>query len=52
MLAEPQLPGDSNNSEQTAVTSTSDITGGSLDYLVANAAYMTEWDVYEPIGAL
>ncbi|KAK8075821.1 hypothetical protein PG997_010484 [Apiospora hydei] len=28
------------------------ITGGSLDYLIANAAYVSEFDAYDPIGVL
>ncbi|PFH62258.1 hypothetical protein XA68_14389 [Ophiocordyceps unilateralis] len=31
---------------------TAEITGGSLDYLVANAGYVSHWDAYEAIGVL
>ncbi|KAL7944098.1 hypothetical protein V8C42DRAFT_358778 [Trichoderma barbatum] len=35
-----------------SVAATAKITGGSLDYLIANAAYVSEFDAYDPIGAL
>ncbi|UKZ78450.1 hypothetical protein TrVFT333_006190 [Trichoderma virens FT-333] len=35
-----------------AVTATAQITGGVLDYLVANAAYISEFDAYDSIGVL
>lgn len=35
-----------------AATDTSAITGGRLDYLIANAAYVPQWDAYDPIGDL
>ncbi|CAG9951082.1 unnamed protein product [Clonostachys rosea f. rosea IK726] len=37
---------------KTAVAATSEITGGSLDYLIANAANVSKWDAYDPIGVL
>ncbi|RYP08519.1 hypothetical protein DL764_001850 [Monosporascus ibericus] len=37
---------------QQAVVETAKITGGSLDYLVANAGYVTQLDAFEPIGVL
>jgi NAD(P)-dependent dehydrogenase (short-subunit alcohol dehydrogenase family) len=37
---------------KATVADTAAVTGGSLDYLVANAAYMSTWDAYEPIGDL
>ncbi|RDA93283.1 hypothetical protein CP533_2048 [Ophiocordyceps camponoti-saundersi (nom. inval.)] len=37
---------------ENAARRTSQITGGSLDYLVANAGYVSHWDAYEPIGVL
>lgn len=38
------------SSLQTAADDTAAITGGSLDYLIANAAIMTPLDEYSPIG--
>ncbi|KAK7999305.1 hypothetical protein PG990_011905 [Apiospora arundinis] len=35
-----------------AAEDTAKITGGTLDYLIANAAYVTKFDAYEPIGVL
>ncbi|KXX75770.1 hypothetical protein MMYC01_207444 [Madurella mycetomatis] len=35
-----------------AVVDTSRITGGSLDYLIANAGIVTSFDAYDPIGVL
>ncbi|KXX73125.1 hypothetical protein MMYC01_209876 [Madurella mycetomatis] len=40
------------NALQNAVTDTAEITGGTLDYLIANAAYVSHWDAYDPIGVL
>ncbi|KAL6855664.1 hypothetical protein J3F83DRAFT_764230 [Trichoderma novae-zelandiae] len=37
---------------KNAVAATSKITGGTLDYLIANAAYVSEFDAYDPIGVL
>ncbi|GAB1319905.1 Short chain dehydrogenase [Madurella fahalii] len=37
---------------QQAAADTSRITGGSLDYLIANAASVTHFDAYDPIGLL
>ncbi|KAI8948682.1 hypothetical protein F4801DRAFT_591679 [Xylaria longipes] len=37
---------------KTAAADAAAITGGSLDYLVANAAYLTEMDTYDGIGAI
>lgn len=31
---------------------TTKITGGALDYLIANAALMSHWSAYLPIGIL
>ncbi|RYP37875.1 hypothetical protein DL767_002747 [Monosporascus sp. MG133] len=48
------LAGDLTNydSLKTAADETSAITGGSLDYLIANAAIMTPVDAYSPIGEI
>ncbi|KAI0409254.1 hypothetical protein F4802DRAFT_615719 [Xylaria palmicola] len=48
------IHGDLNNYEslQKAATDTAAITGGSLDYLIANASYLSLWDAYDPIGVL
>ncbi|GAB1317990.1 hypothetical protein MFIFM68171_08200 [Madurella fahalii] len=35
-----------------AVQDTATITGGTVDYLIANAAYVSTWDSYDPIGVL
>ncbi|KAI1377707.1 hypothetical protein F4677DRAFT_415282 [Hypoxylon crocopeplum] len=35
-----------------AVEDTAKITGGSLDYLIANAGYVSRFDAYDPIGVL
>ncbi|KAK4038360.1 NAD(P)-binding protein [Parachaetomium inaequale] len=40
------------NALQAAAAETARITGGSLDYLIANAALVTMFDTYDPIGAL
>ncbi|RFU76459.1 hypothetical protein TARUN_5815 [Trichoderma arundinaceum] len=37
---------------QDAVAATAAITGGALDYLIANAAYISKFDAYSPIGKL
>jgi hypothetical protein len=37
---------------QKAVQETAAITGGSLDYVIANAASLAKWSAYKPIGAL
>ncbi|KAK4063871.1 hypothetical protein Trihar35433_8579 [Trichoderma harzianum] len=37
---------------KNAVAATAQITGGALDYLIANAAYVSEYDAYDPIGVL
>ncbi|RDA83519.1 hypothetical protein CP532_4156 [Ophiocordyceps camponoti-leonardi (nom. inval.)] len=37
---------------ENAAKCSAKITGGSLDYLVANAGYVSHWDAYEPIGVL
>ncbi|VUC27907.1 unnamed protein product [Clonostachys rosea] len=37
---------------KASVAATSRITGGSLDYLIANGAYVSKWDAYDPIGVL
>jgi NAD(P)-dependent dehydrogenase (short-subunit alcohol dehydrogenase family) len=37
---------------QAAATDTEKITGGDLDYLVANAAFLSTWDQFDPIGDL
>ncbi|KIA75777.1 short-chain dehydrogenase [Aspergillus ustus] len=35
-----------------AAEATARITSGTLDYLIANAAYVSRWDAYDPIGTL
>ncbi|KAI0844098.1 putative short chain dehydrogenase [Daldinia vernicosa] len=35
-----------------AATETAGITGGSLDYLIGNAGYISHFDAYEPLGVL
>ncbi|PYH46711.1 NAD(P)-binding protein [Aspergillus saccharolyticus JOP 1030-1] len=37
---------------QTAATETAQITGGGLDYLIANAGVVSHFDAYDPIGVL
>jgi NAD(P)-dependent dehydrogenase (short-subunit alcohol dehydrogenase family) len=37
---------------QAAATDTKQITGGALDYLIANAAFLSTWDQFDPIGDL
>jgi NAD(P)-dependent dehydrogenase (short-subunit alcohol dehydrogenase family) len=43
---------DDYNSLEAAAAETAKITGGSLDYLIANAAYLTTYDQFDPIGVL
>lgn len=38
--------------QQRAVADTAKLTGGTLDYLIANAARLARWDLYGPIGVL
>ncbi|KAI0430778.1 hypothetical protein F5Y09DRAFT_330834 [Xylaria sp. FL1042] len=40
------------NAVKQAAEDTATLTGGSLDYLIANAAYVSKWDAYDPIGTL
>ncbi|RYP78227.1 hypothetical protein DL771_000704 [Monosporascus sp. 5C6A] len=40
------------NALKQAVAETAKITGGSLDYLVANAGYVSQFDAFDPIGVL
>ncbi|KAK5654588.1 hypothetical protein OQA88_7217 [Cercophora sp. LCS_1] len=40
------------NTLKAAAAETAKITGGSLDYLIANAAYVTGFDAFDPIGDL
>ncbi|KAH6656054.1 hypothetical protein BKA67DRAFT_562531 [Truncatella angustata] len=40
------------SSLQKAAGDTATITGGSLDYLIANGGYVPQWDAYDPIGTL
>ncbi|KAK7973189.1 NAD(P)-binding protein [Apiospora saccharicola] len=35
-----------------AATETAAITGGKVDYLIANGGYVPQWDAYDPIGEL
>ncbi|KAF5602428.1 uncharacterized protein FSUBG_7735 [Fusarium subglutinans] len=35
-----------------AVSETAKITGGSIDYLIANAAYVSKFDTFDPLGSL
>jgi NAD(P)-dependent dehydrogenase (short-subunit alcohol dehydrogenase family) len=48
------LYGDLDNykSLEAAAADTAKITGGGLDYLIANAAYLTMYDQFDPIGVL
>lgn len=48
------LHGDLNDyaSLSKAATETAAITGGKLDYLIANGGYVPQWDAYDPIGEL
>jgi NAD(P)-dependent dehydrogenase (short-subunit alcohol dehydrogenase family) len=41
-----------NTSYQTAVSETAKLTGGSLDYIIANAGLITPFDQYDGIGDL
>ena len=38
--------------EQSAAAETATITGGGLDYLIANAGFISSFDSYDPIGVL
>jgi hypothetical protein len=38
--------------DQKAVEDTAEITGGALDYVIANAAWQSTWSAYDPIGVL
>ncbi|WXC59754.1 hypothetical protein SNK03_005612 [Fusarium graminearum] len=60
---EREMPGRSNihtiqgeienyESVKNLIDETAKITGGSLDYIIANAAIQSEWSGYNPIGAL
>ncbi|TGJ82160.1 hypothetical protein E0Z10_g6611 [Xylaria hypoxylon] len=40
------------NTIKQAVGDTATLTGGALDYLIANAAYVSQWDAYDSIGTL
>ncbi|OAL49451.1 short-chain dehydrogenase [Pyrenochaeta sp. DS3sAY3a] len=40
------------DSLKSAVETTSQITGGSLDYLILNAAYMGDWSAFDPLSVL
>ncbi|KAL2865883.1 uncharacterized protein BJX67DRAFT_389020 [Aspergillus lucknowensis] len=37
---------------ETAAAETAEITGGGLDYLIGNAAYLDTWDQFDAIGVL
>jgi NAD(P)-dependent dehydrogenase (short-subunit alcohol dehydrogenase family) len=41
-----------NTLTQAAVAETANITGGGLDYLIANAGVVSHFDAYDPIGVL
>jgi hypothetical protein len=41
-----------NLSGQNLVDETAKITGGSLDYIIANAAVQSEWSAHNPFGVL
>ncbi|KAL9622086.1 MAG: hypothetical protein Q9160_003585 [Pyrenula sp. 1 TL-2023] len=43
---------DNFESLKNAAAESSSITGGAIDYLVANAAYVTIYDAFDPIGVL
>ncbi|RJE22141.1 Short chain dehydrogenase [Aspergillus sclerotialis] len=50
-----QTPGSyssTNAPKQNAVAETAKITGGTLDYLIANAGLISHFDAYDPIGVL
>lgn len=38
--------------EQASVNEVSKITGGGLDYIIANAAFQDAWSAYEPLSVL
>lgn len=38
--------------EQNLIEETAKITGGSLDYIIANAALQSDWSAHNPIGTL
>ncbi|KAI5854503.1 hypothetical protein GGS23DRAFT_474836 [Durotheca rogersii] len=40
------------NALKQAAADTAKITGGSLDYLIANAGYVSQFDSYDPLGVL
>ncbi|KAK2039043.1 short-chain dehydrogenase [Colletotrichum somersetense] len=40
------------DSIKNSVDAVSEITGGKLDYIIANAAYVSDWAPYDPIGKL
>ncbi|KAI1038192.1 hypothetical protein LB503_012083, partial [Fusarium chuoi] len=40
------------NALKGAVNETAKITGGTVDYLIANAAYVSKFDTFDPMGAL
>ncbi|KAI0505860.1 hypothetical protein F5B22DRAFT_489952 [Xylaria bambusicola] len=40
------------DSIKKAVEDTATLTGGALDFLVANAAYVSQWDAYDSLGTL
>ncbi|KAK6215762.1 short-chain dehydrogenase [Colletotrichum tabaci] len=40
------------DSIKKSVDVVSQITGGKLDYIIANAAYISDWQAFEPIGKL
>jgi len=35
-----------------AVNFTAEVTGGALDYVIANAAFISTWSGYDPLGVL
>ncbi|KAK1999874.1 short-chain dehydrogenase [Colletotrichum falcatum] len=37
---------------KNSVNAVSEITGGKLDYVIANAGYISDWSKYDPIGKL
>ncbi|CAP68181.1 uncharacterized protein PODANS_7_4950, partial [Podospora anserina S mat+] len=43
---------DANESHQQAAADTAEITGGSLDYIIANAGLVPKFDLFLPIGEL
>ncbi|KAI1356618.1 hypothetical protein F5Y01DRAFT_82354 [Xylaria sp. FL0043] len=40
------------NAVKQAAEDTATLTGGALDYIIANAAYVSKWDAYDSIGTL